>query len=33
VDNFVTILLQIHSCIRLPKIINTERGLTESLRK
>jgi len=32
VDNFVTVLLQIHSRIRMPKIINIERGLTELLR-
>jgi len=32
-DNFVTILLQIHSGICAPKIIKIERDLTKLLRK
>jgi len=33
VDNFVTILLQIHSGICAPKVIETEPDLTKVLRK
>jgi len=33
VDNFVTVLLQIHSAIYAPKIIKIERDLTKLLRK
>jgi len=33
VDNFVNVLLQIHSGICVPKIIKIERDLTKLLRK
>jgi len=33
VENFVTVLWQIHSHIFAPEVINIEHGLTELLRK
>ena len=32
-DNFVTVLLQIHSCICAPKIMKIERDLTKVIEK